>query len=100
MPNISYSIEKLGDTVNTLATGKGRIKERLVYSYARSLALVDPNALPNDLKTMFLKVKEDLTSTPAVADEGSVRATVNMMDEDKAVEIAGIILGIYFSVLR
>lgn len=99
MHNLSYSVEKLGDTVGTLVTGKGRIKERLVDSYAHSLALVDPNALPDHLKTMLLDVMDELTNTPPVADEGSVSATLNKMDEDKAVEIADKILGIYFALL-
>lgn len=100
MPDKSYAREKLGDTVDTLATGKGRIKERLADSYGHSLALVDPNALPDETKTMLLKVREELTSIPAVGDEGSVRATLNRMDEDRAVQIVNIILDIYYSVLR
>jgi hypothetical protein len=100
MHNRSYSIEKLGDTVGTLATGKGRIKERLADSFAHSFALVDPYAFPDELKTMILEVKKDLTSISPVGDEGHVRATLNRMDEDRAVQIANIILGIYYSVLR
>lgn len=95
-----YAREKLGDTVDTLATGKGRIKERLEAAYVWSLIHVDPNALPDEARTMLLEVREELTRVPAVGDEGSVRATLSKMDEDRAVELVKIILDIYYRVLR
>ena len=91
-----YAIEKLGDTIDSLAVGKGRIKERLLAAYIRSLLLVDVKALPEEAQDMLLQVKAELTSVKPVGDDGSVKATLDTMSEDQAVELAKKILGIYY----
>jgi len=96
MINKLYAIEKLGDTIDSLAVGKGRIKERLLAAYIRSLIHVDVKALPEEAQDMLLQVKAELTRVKPIGDEGSVKATLDTMSEDQAVELVNKILGIYY----
>ena len=85
-PNL-YPLEKFGQAVSSLATGPGRIRERLMSAYL-AFQPVRGDDLPRDLRGDYVWIMDMLASQEAVGTEGTVQATLNSMDESTAVEIA------------
>jgi hypothetical protein len=95
MPNPAYyALEKLIQAVHTLATGAGRIQERL-QAAAINLGPARPEDIPyDDLRRKFVGIKDDLAFEPAKANEGRIAATMKITDDEDASAIAGRILSL------
>ena len=59
-----YALEKLAEAVDALATGAGRVQERLGQT-AICLLSVRPDEIPEDLRRVQMGVKDDLGFEPA-----------------------------------
>jgi hypothetical protein len=99
--HLSYAIEKYGDAVSQLATGRARIKERVHGAYL-AIHLVRPEEnLPPKLRAAHAWIWEQMTGRPAEREgEGSIKAAVRRMSEGEAAEIADRILHVYREVLK
>ena len=89
--NLRYAYEKFSAAVHTLATGPGRINERLLYAYLAMVALSPEDFPAGDLRTDYQRLYAALTPKEAKRDEGKVKATLDEMGEDDAVELAELI---------
>ena len=81
-----YAKEKMGVAVWILATSPGRIKERL-FGSAIEVCIVE-DAMPPAYLSEYESIVRSLNSQPAQAEEGTINATLAVMDEDQAVDIA------------
>ena len=84
-----YALEKLTDAVDALATGAGRVQERLGHA-AIHLVRVRPEDIPDEnLRWVFAGVMDDLSYAQAQGDdEGNIRATMRLTDDEDARSIA------------
>jgi hypothetical protein len=81
MSEYSYGWEKLHTAIHSL-TGSSSQKDRLVNAICYSLIHIDPdNDLPAELREDFSGFMVEMTSVNAIGNEGSVRATVDRLDE-------------------
>ena len=79
--------------------GRGTIHERLIAACVECHLLALPyQDLPDEVQDKFLEFKKDLTKVAAV-DEKIIRATINKMTEEEALEAADKILRIYNIIL-
>ena len=89
-----YALEKLSEAVHVLATGEGRVEERLSEA-ADCLIGIRPEDLPDEeLRPVFVGIKDDLTK---YKEHELVDAPQTESDED-AGAIAGRILDLYLRV--
>ncbi|MFQ5938585.1 MAG: hypothetical protein ACE5KL_00750 [Alphaproteobacteria bacterium] len=92
-----YVHEKLSNAVQKLATGTGRIEERL-FDAAVAFITLPPRDFPNHLKGDFEKLRRRLTSVKALGADKAQRAesdliaTLSQMSDDDAVGLAGAIV--------
>jgi hypothetical protein len=95
MTDALYALEKLGQAVNALATGAGRVQERLGKA-AICLVSARPDDIPDeDLRRGFVGVKDDLAFEPAQGSEGMIAATMRVTGDEDASRIASRILDLY-----
>ncbi|MYB50490.1 MAG: hypothetical protein F4X72_14700 [Dehalococcoidia bacterium] len=85
MPNLFYAMEKITNSMSTLATSPGRIKERLRSAFLELHLISDD--IPASLQADYQWIIQELTKAPDQG-QGSVVATLEEMSEDHAVEIA------------
>jgi hypothetical protein len=98
---IDYGWQKLHEAVDTLASGRGTIQQRLRRAYAHSLMLVRPEEhLPEELRGEFEAVCHELTKVPPTGDEAPSAATTGVMTEPEASKIASRIVSWYAGVTR
>jgi hypothetical protein len=89
-----YALEKLSAAVDTLATGAGRVQERLMEA-SIYLHRVRPDEISDDeLRRVFAGVMDDLTFEPARGDEGSIIATLSRTPDADASAIADRVLSL------
>jgi len=75
-----YGWEKLNEAIGTL-TGPDSQKQRLAQAIA-SLSLIRPEQnLPPEMRAEFEQFMKELNSRLAQADEGTIQATVQGLDE-------------------
>jgi hypothetical protein len=86
-----YALEKLAEAVDALATGAGRVQERLSQA-AICLLSVRPDEIPEGLRRVLMGVKDDLVFEPARGGEGRIAATMRVTGDEDAREIARRIL--------
>lgn len=93
-----YHVEKLAATVSDLATGPGRIKERLENA-ATSFVKVSGGTgnLPPAIQAEYILLLNRLSSVKSP--NGNIKATIAQMNEEEAVSIAKGIIGLYFTAL-
>ena len=97
---IIYAEEKLTKAVEVLATGSGRVKERL-RNAAASLVCLRPDGFPDgDLRRTFVGVIDDLTYQQGGENEGSISATLKITDDKDARAIARRIIDLHHAVRR
>ena len=97
---IMYAVEKYGNAVDTLATGRGAIKDRLV-SAVYAISVLRPENFPPDLLGDHEWIIRETTRWPAeLPGEGAIQATVRHMAEERAAEVAERILRVYRGVYR
>ena len=97
--SIEYTDETLTDAVAALASGAGRIQERL-HDAALSLIRLRPDDFPDgDLRRTFVGVLDDLTYSEGEGSEGEGRlsATLRNTDDEDARAIAKRILRLHYA---
>lgn len=87
---IYYAREQAWKALSALATGTGSIQERCVNAMTAGLihVVVAEDDLPDDLAERWHYLQDRATSTEAVANEGTLVATLGAMDDDEAQEFA------------
>lgn len=97
MQQIAYDYlhEKFTVAVGALAASNEPIKDRLYNAYISALHHLRPQEMPPDIRDDWHKLTEQITRIQAVGDEGNLRATLNAMTDDEAVEIADQIVNIF-----
>jgi hypothetical protein len=83
-----YALQKLTEAVYVLATGSGRVQERLRYAAIHLLPLRPEDIPDENLRRTFTGVMDDLTFEQAQADEGQILATLKITDDEDARAIA------------
>jgi hypothetical protein len=97
---IEYAWEKLMQAVDSLATGTGRLQERLADA-ALFLIRLKPDDIPEgDLRRTFLGVMDDLTYTPPQGEEGSIAASLKITNDEDARAIAKRIVALFHGIER
>jgi hypothetical protein len=96
MTDTLYALEKLADPVAALATGSGRVRDRL-FEASTYLIRVRPEDIPDeDLRRTFIGVMdEDLSYAQPQGDEGRILATLRLTNDDEACAIARRILDLH-----
>ncbi|MFC1751408.1 hypothetical protein ACFL2V_21750 [Pseudomonadota bacterium] len=95
-----YGWEKLHMAVHSLA-GSASQPERLSNAVVFSLIHITPeNDLPEEIRDEFKEFMSDITNVEAKADEGSVQATVNTLDELQISNHVDKIISFYDTVCR
>jgi hypothetical protein len=97
--SIEYAQEKLMVAVGVLATGTGRLQERLADAALSALIRLKPDDFPEgDLRRKFSGIIDDLTYAPAQGEEGRIAATLKLTNDDDAREIAKRIVSLYHAI--
>jgi hypothetical protein len=79
-----YALEKLSQAVQALATGAGRVQERLGEA-AMYLIRIRPDEIPiEELRRILVGIKGDLTFDEPVGNEGRLVATLRGLDDADA----------------
>jgi hypothetical protein len=101
MADAFYALEKLADALYALATGSGRVQERLGDA-AIFLIRVRPEDISDEnLRRIFIGVMDDLSYAQAQGGgEGNIRATMRLTDDEDARSIARRILELYHGLDR
>ena len=86
--SLSYAHEKFSLAIDGMATSPASIQLRIADAYISQLIRLNEQDLPEDIRTDFRLMREQLTSRSPEGDEGSVMATVNKMSEEEATAIA------------
>jgi|ERR1700730_10575789 len=89
-----YALGKLAEAVDALVIGAGRVQERLAEA-AICLVSIRPDEIPEDLRGVFIGVKDDLHFEPAQGGEGRIAATMRITGDEDASAIAHRILELY-----
>jgi hypothetical protein len=99
---LDYIWEKLYTAVNILATGQGTIQERLGSAYRDSLMRLRgvENEIPEEIRNDFEALEKALTREEAKGDEGTIAATMRVMEADEAAKHAETILSMYDTVAK
>jgi len=91
--SITYGQEKFSTAIHTLATNPGRINERLVAAWIYSLNNLDPDRdLPPQLQADFKAQASEIRSGKPTGVEGTIKAFIDALSEDQAMERASWIL--------
>jgi hypothetical protein len=60
-----------------------------------TLTVIFPKDIPEELRDEYVRIKSKTTAQEAVADEGTLQATILSMDDDEAVAIAKRLFELY-----
>ena len=100
MPGSDLALEKLSQAVHELDSSAGRIQERLAKA-ATYLIQIHPQELSNDdLRRMFVGIKDDLTFDEPEGTEDRVVGTLRNTDDADANAIATRIVKLYRALYR
>jgi hypothetical protein len=91
--------ERLWKAVESLATGEGRIKERLGGALMELAPLME-REFPSELQNSFSKVFERVHEVKDVAGRGAIDVFVEGLSEDEASKVAGEIVSWFDTVAR
>jgi hypothetical protein len=96
---LMYANEKLYSAIRYMVTNPRDLHERLHGAHSvfhvLSAHLAD---LPPDFRTRLENIFERFTREKAKGTEGNVRATLNVMSDEDAQELAGDIFDLYYAV--
>jgi len=101
--NNDHLIEKHTNALESLALGKGNIKERLIY-VSDDLIGVNPNEIPEEFKSDWKWIQEQLSKFGPVTSPsgevwvGSVENTMKKIRKSTGVKIANKIYSLYWAV--
>jgi hypothetical protein len=94
-PDPLYALEKLSEAVYELATGAGRVQERLVEAAIYLIRIRPGDIADEDLRRLLVAIKDDLSFDEPKGKEGRIAATLQKTDDADASEIARRILELY-----
>jgi hypothetical protein len=90
----SYANEKFTNAIHLMATSPSSLRDRIYGAYFHFHPL-QPKELPEDLRTDFEWILQQLTKYDAESDEGKVRASLNKLDDATIQDVADKIAHIY-----
>lgn len=93
--DLDYICDKLFIAIESLATGKDSIQQRLFDACFPDILLFRVDYFPANLQQRWEDIKAGIIWKPAKGDEGSLQATIFAMSEDEAVSIAKKICAFY-----
>jgi hypothetical protein len=100
MADALHALEKLADAADALETGAGSVHERLFEAFT-DLVLIGPEDMPDgELRLAFAELMGALTAEEAKGTEGRLVATLKVMDEEQAQNIARAIVDLYHALGR
>jgi len=91
--------ERLRLAVESLATGRERLQERLYYSFL-NIHVFRVEDFPEILRNEFKEISEEMTKVTPIGDEGSIKATCNVMGDEEAEKIAQRIFDLFTTIAR
>jgi hypothetical protein len=94
-PDPLYALEKLSEAVYELATGAGRVQERLVEAAIYLIRIRPVDIADEDLRRLLVAIKDDLSFDEPKGKEGQIAATLQKTDDADASEIARRILELH-----
>jgi hypothetical protein len=92
---LNYVQEKFSKAVRALAVGRGRINERLGDACIEVSIVWPSDSVPEGLRPDVKELMERVTKIQD-GEKGAIRATIDEMDEDEAVELAELILALEY----
>jgi hypothetical protein len=95
-----YALEKLMQAVDALATGSGRVQERLANAAIHLVPVRPEDISDEDLRRAFLGVMDDLSYAQVEGDEGRILATMKITSDEDARAIARRIVDLYHALDR
>lgn len=89
--------ERLRLAVESLATGRGSLQDRLYYAFLH-ICVFRVEDFPERLRNEFREISEEMTKFEG--DEGSIKATCKVMSDDEAEKIAQRIFDLFTTITR
>jgi hypothetical protein len=91
-----YCMEKTHQAISILATGRGRINDRLFDAFL-AFAALSPESFPEgEARETYRKFYERITAVKAKGSEGDVKATLHTISEDEGAELAQLLLSLEY----
>jgi hypothetical protein len=97
---LNYLDEKLTDAVRTLATGTGRIQQRLRDAYVYNLVMLNETDFPKTMRRDFQLLSEAVSRVEGDPMEGAVAASTREMKDEEAAEWARLIVSLQVRISR
>ena len=95
-----YAREKFSDAIHIL-TGPGSQRDRLYYAYVNSIIDVKRDEqVPEEVVEDVRKLHKDMTRSEREGSEGSVRVTIDEMNDQEVNAMVGRIVDLYFIIDR
>jgi hypothetical protein len=95
-----YALEKLMQAVDALATGSGRVQERLANAAIHLVPVRPEDISDEDLRRTFIGVMDDLSYARAQGDEGRILARLRITNDEDARVIARRLVDLYHALDR
>lgn len=93
------AVGKMVPVLNTLATSREPLRERILHAYIGGLSRIRSNSLPSGLREEFESLVEHLSSKPIEnAHEGRIHATLRAMSDHEAQEAAKRIIRFHYAI--
>lgn len=99
MSEDSYYREKFSNGVRCLV-GLGDIRERVLSAMIAMITVRPEGFSDPDLAKRFGALLAEINSKPAVADEGTMKATLSEMSDSDAAKLASEIFSIHYGLMR
>jgi hypothetical protein len=99
--DLTYANEKLYSAVRYMATSSANLPDRIAGAFASFHTLLPPHNLkniPSKVQSKLVEIHDRLTREKAKGSEGDVHATLNVMTEDDARDLAEEIFDLYYAV--
>jgi hypothetical protein len=95
-----YALGRLADAADALETGAGTVHERLFEAFTH-LVLIGPEDMPvGELRPALAELMAAVTSEEPKGTEGRLVATLKVMDDEHAQDIARAIIDLYHALGR
>lgn len=97
---MSYTWEKFHGAIHSLA-GEGTQKERLYSAYMNNLMRLEiRDEIPLEIMNSFITLKKTLTSIEPKGDDGSIKASIDNMEDCKVKEMINLIISMHDKIVR
>jgi hypothetical protein len=91
--------ERLRLAVESLATGRGSLQDRLYYALL-NIYVFRVEDFPVKIRDEFREIIEETTKVKPIGDEGSIKATCRIMSDEEAEKIAQRIFDLFTTIAR